>query len=149
MKAPPLSPLFILHSVHHSADHTDNMLPTLCALLPALTWVSSQRVLTQSPSILTDQGRTVSLDCNIAKYESNGVHWYKQLPQAAPQFVLRFHYSDGSPSDYGDNFPSSRFTSKASSNIDYQLIISNVEVGDAAVYYCGTWDDSTSGGVSQ
>ncbi|XP_036446382.1 uncharacterized protein LOC118821760 [Colossoma macropomum] len=34
---PPLSPLFILHSVHHSADHTDNMLPTLCALLPALT----------------------------------------------------------------------------------------------------------------
>ncbi|KAL7850554.1 hypothetical protein SRHO_G00199030 [Serrasalmus rhombeus] len=70
MKAPALSPLFILHSVHHSADHTDNMLPTLCALLPALTWVSSQKVLTQSPSVLTDQGRTVSLDCNIVKDHS-------------------------------------------------------------------------------
>uniref|UniRef100_A0A3B4CGS8 Ig-like domain-containing protein n=1 Tax=Pygocentrus nattereri TaxID=42514 RepID=A0A3B4CGS8_PYGNA len=148
MKAPPLSPLFILHSVHHSADHTDNMLPTLCALLPALTWVSSQKVLTQSPSVLTDQGRTVSLDCNIAKDESNYVSWYKQIPQAAPQFVLRFYHSHSSPDLYGDNFPSSRFTSKASSSIDYQLIISNVEVGDAAVYYCYTWDDSTNGGVS-
>ncbi|KAL7850551.1 hypothetical protein SRHO_G00199000 [Serrasalmus rhombeus] len=49
------------------------MLPTLCALLPALTWVSSQKVLTQTPSVLTDQGRTVSLDCNIAKDESNFV----------------------------------------------------------------------------
>uniref|UniRef100_A0AAR2JM49 Ig-like domain-containing protein n=2 Tax=Pygocentrus nattereri TaxID=42514 RepID=A0AAR2JM49_PYGNA len=148
MKAPPLSPLFILHSVHHSADHTDNMLPTLCALLPALTWVSSQKVLTQSPSVLTDQGRTVSLDCNIAKDE-NYVSWYKQIPQTAPQFVLSFYYSLSSPNLYGDNFPSSRFTSKASSSIDYQLIISNVEVGDAAVYYCGTWDSSASGGVSQ
>ncbi|KAL7860457.1 hypothetical protein AOLI_G00168060 [Acnodon oligacanthus] len=49
------------------------MLPTLCALLPALTWVSSQKVLTQTPSVITDQGRTVSLDCNIAKDEGNYV----------------------------------------------------------------------------
>ncbi|KAL6476939.1 hypothetical protein MHYP_G00154380 [Metynnis hypsauchen] len=122
------------------------MLPTLCALLPALTWVSSQKVLTQTPSVQTDQGRTVSLDCNIAKDETY-VSWYKQIPQAAPQFVLRFYYSHSSPDLYGDNFPSSRFTSKASSSIDYQLIINNVEVGDAAVYYCGTWDDSVSGGT--
>ncbi|KAL7850546.1 hypothetical protein SRHO_G00198950 [Serrasalmus rhombeus] len=125
------------------------MLPTLCALLPALTWVSSQKVLTQTPSVLTDQGRTVSLDCNIAKPESYSVSWYKQVPQAAPQFVLRFYHSHSSPSQYGDNFPSSRFTSKASSSIDYQLIISNVEVGDAAVYYCKTWDGSASEYVSQ
>uniref|UniRef100_A0A3B1J2P8 Ig-like domain-containing protein n=1 Tax=Astyanax mexicanus TaxID=7994 RepID=A0A3B1J2P8_ASTMX len=140
MKA--LSPLFILHSVHHSADHTDNMLPTLCVLLPALAWVSSQKVLTQTPSVLTEQqGKTISMDCNIAKYEGNYVSWYKQIPQSAPQFVLR-STAGGSPDYYGTGFSSSRFTSKTSSNIIYQLIISNVEVGDSAVYYCGTWDDS-------
>ncbi|XP_049323827.1 immunoglobulin lambda-1 light chain-like [Astyanax mexicanus] len=140
MKA--LSPLFILHSVHHSADHTDNMLPTLCVLLPALAWVSSQKVLTQTPSVLTEQqGKTISMDCNIAEDESNYVHWYKQIPQSAPQYVLTSD-TDGSPIENGDNFPSSRFTSKASSNIDYQLIISNVEVGDSAVYYCCTLNDS-------
>ncbi|KAL7850549.1 hypothetical protein SRHO_G00198980 [Serrasalmus rhombeus] len=110
--------------------------------------VSSQKVLTQTPSVLTDQGRTVSLDCNIAKDEGY-VYWYKQIPQAAPQFVLRFYHSHSSPDKYGDNFPSSRFTSKASSSIDYQLIISNVEVGDSAVYYCKTWDSSAKEWVSQ
>uniref|UniRef100_A0A8B9JD34 Immunoglobulin V-set domain-containing protein n=1 Tax=Astyanax mexicanus TaxID=7994 RepID=A0A8B9JD34_ASTMX len=107
MKA--LSPLFILHSVHHSADHTDNMLPTLCVLLPALAWVSSQKVLTQTPSVLTEQqGKTISMDCNIAKHESHWVHWYKQIPQSAPQFVLRSD-SGGSPDYYGTVFSSSRF----------------------------------------
>ncbi|KAI4876638.1 hypothetical protein NFI96_024225 [Prochilodus magdalenae] len=124
------------------------MLLTLCALLPALTWVSSQRVLTQTPSVLTDQSKTVTMDCNIAKNEGNSVYWYKQIPQSAPQFVLR-QSSDGSTAQYGDGFSSSRFTSKASSSIDYQLIISNVEAGDSAVYYCGTWDSSASVGVSQ
>uniref|UniRef100_A0A3B1J2V5 Ig-like domain-containing protein n=1 Tax=Astyanax mexicanus TaxID=7994 RepID=A0A3B1J2V5_ASTMX len=136
MKA--LSPLFILHSVHHSADHTDNMLPTLCVLLPALAWVSSQKVLTQTPSVLTEQqGKTISMDCNIAKNEGYSVSWYKQIPQSAPQYVLRSN-SGGSVTDRGADFPSSRFTYKASSNIIYQLIISNVEVGDSAVYYCYT-----------
>ncbi|KAI4872518.1 hypothetical protein NFI96_007454 [Prochilodus magdalenae] len=106
--------------------------------------VSSQRVLTQTPSVLTDQSKTVSMDCNIAKDESRYVYWYKQTPQAAPQFVLSFYHSLSSPDQYGNGFSSSRFTSKASSSIDYQLIISNVEAGDSAVYYCGTWDSSAN-----
>ncbi|KAF4073378.1 hypothetical protein AMELA_G00258120, partial [Ameiurus melas] len=106
------------------------MLLTVCALLPALALVSSHKVVTQKPSVITeDKGKSVSMDCNIAKYESNSVYWYKQIPQEAPQFVLKFHYSNSAPDKYGDNFSSARFTSKASSNIDYQLIISNVEVG--------------------
>ncbi|KAF7688968.1 hypothetical protein HF521_013775 [Silurus meridionalis] len=95
------------------------------------------------PSVRTqEKGNTVTMDCNIAKDESNYVSWYKQIPQEAPQFVLRFYHSHSSPDLYGDNFSSTRFTSKASTNIDYQLIIRNVEVGDSAVYYCGTWDSS-------
>ncbi|KAI4896497.1 hypothetical protein NFI96_004227 [Prochilodus magdalenae] len=149
LNPPPLSPLFILRSVHHSADHTDNMLLTLCALLPALTWVSSQKVLTQTPSVQTDRSKTVTMDCNIAKDDGYYVYWYKQIPHTAPQFVLRFYRSHSSPYLYGDGFSSSRFTSKASSSIDYQLIISNVEAGDSAVYYCTTWDGSASAWVPQ
>ncbi|KAI4891640.1 hypothetical protein NFI96_002849 [Prochilodus magdalenae] len=125
------------------------MLLTLCVLLPALTWVSSQKVLTQTPSVLTDQSKTVTMDCNIAKPEGYYVSWYKQIPQSGPQFVLRFYHSHSSPDQYGDGFSSSRFTSKTSSSIDYQLIISNVEAGDSAVYYCATWDGSASVVVSQ
>ncbi len=88
------------------------------------------------------------MDCNIEKDERNSVSWYKQIPNTAPQFVLRYHHSHSAPS-YGDGFTSSRFTSKAPSNIDYQLIISNVDVDDSAVYYCSTWDDTASEGVSQ
>ncbi|KAF7688970.1 hypothetical protein HF521_013777 [Silurus meridionalis] len=132
-------------SVLHSADHTAIMLLSICTLLPALALVSSQKVVTQKPSVRTqEKGNTVTMDCNIAKDESNYVSWYKQIPQEAPQFVLRFYHSHSSPDLYGDNFSSTRFTSKTSTNIDYQLIIRNVEVGDSAVYYCGTRDDSTN-----
>ncbi len=108
------------------------------------------KVVTQKPSILTEEkGRSVSMDCNIEKYEGYYVSWYKQIPNTTPQFVLRYHLSHSAPDKYGDGFSSSRFTSKAPSNIDYQLIISNVDVDDSAVYYCQTWDSSVSEGVSQ
>uniref|UniRef100_A0A8C1Y4W8 Ig-like domain-containing protein n=1 Tax=Cyprinus carpio TaxID=7962 RepID=A0A8C1Y4W8_CYPCA len=113
------------------------------------TAVRCVKVFTQKPPILTEQkGRSVTMDCNIEKDESNSVRWYKQIPNAAPQFVLRYHHSNSNP-DYGDGFSSSRFTSKAQSNIDYQLIISNVDVDDSAVYYCKTWDDTAAEFVSQ
>uniref|UniRef100_A0A671MZN2 Ig-like domain-containing protein n=1 Tax=Sinocyclocheilus anshuiensis TaxID=1608454 RepID=A0A671MZN2_9TELE len=108
------------------------------------------KVVTQKPPILTEQkGRSVTMDCNIEKAESYYVSWYKQIPNAAPQFVLRYYHSHSSPDKYGDGFTSSRFTSKAQSDIDYQLIISNVDVDDSAVYYCKTYDSSVSEYVSQ
>ncbi|XP_073712979.1 Ig lambda-1 chain C region isoform X2 [Misgurnus anguillicaudatus] len=87
------------------------------------------------------------MDCNIGKYQSNSVPWYKQLPNAATQFVLRSQPSDGSPGQDGDSFSSSHFTSKKMSDLDYQLIINNVDVRDSAVYYCQTWDSSANEGV--
>ncbi len=107
-------------------------------------------MVTQKPPILTEEkGRSVTMDCNIEKYQGYYVGWYKQIPNTAPQFVLRYFHSLSAPDAYGDGFSSSRFTSKAPSNIDYQLIISNVDVSDSAVYYCGTWDSSVTEGVSQ
>ncbi|XP_067279433.1 immunoglobulin lambda-1 light chain-like [Pseudorasbora parva] len=115
------------------------------SLLTLLSCVGSVKVVTQKPSVLTEQkGQSVTLDCNVEK-DHDYVSWYKQTPNTAPQFVLRFYHSHNSPNLYGDGFTSSHFTSRAQqSNIDYSLIISNVDVADSAVYYCGTWYGSVS-----
>ncbi|XP_073670272.1 immunoglobulin lambda-1 light chain-like [Paramisgurnus dabryanus] len=119
------------------------MLIIFINLFTLLSCVSSAKVVTQKPSVLTEEkGKSVTMDCNIA-VDYTDVSWYKQLPNAAPQFVLRYHHSHSSPT-YGDSFSSSHFTSKAQSKIDYQLIINNVDVRDSAVYYCGTWDNLKS-----
>ncbi|KAK9978406.1 hypothetical protein ABG768_020157 [Culter alburnus] len=110
-------------------------------LLTLLSCVRCVKVVTQKPSVLTEQkGKSVTMDCNVEK-DYGYVSWYKQTPNSAPQFVLTYYYSNSAPS-YGDGFTSSRFTSTAQAKIDYRLTISNVDVGDSAVYYCGTWDSS-------
>ncbi|KAL1277656.1 hypothetical protein QQF64_024329 [Cirrhinus molitorella] len=120
-----------------------------CITLTLLSSVRCVKVVTQKPPILTEQkGRSVTMDCNVEK-DYDYVSWYKKIPNAAPQFVLRYLHSHSSPDKYGDGFTSSHFTSKAQSNIDYQLIINNVDVDDSAVYYCGTLDSSVSEVVSQ
>ena len=114
-----------------------------------LTDVDAAKVVTQTPAVHTvSTGQQVVLNCNIQRYDSAYVSWYKQVPGEAPQYVLRFHFS-GSSLSFGSGFSSDRFNSKASSNIDYQFIIKRAETGDSAVYYCQTWDDSASAAVSQ
>uniref|UniRef100_A0A668VQ99 Ig-like domain-containing protein n=1 Tax=Oreochromis aureus TaxID=47969 RepID=A0A668VQ99_OREAU len=98
-------------------------------------------VLTQKPPVLSvRKGETATMDCNLGTVTST-VYWYKQIPGGVPQFVLYFHYSSSSPT-YGSGFSAPKFTSTHQSTKDYRLIISNVEEGDSAVYYCETWDSS-------
>ncbi|XP_042168165.1 immunoglobulin lambda-1 light chain-like, partial [Oncorhynchus tshawytscha] len=85
---------------------------------------------------------TASLDCNLGTVDNSAARWYKQVPGGAPQYVLRFYRTHASPNEYGSGFSSDRFTSKATSDKDYQFIISNVEETDSAVYYCQTRNDS-------
>ncbi|KAI9539275.1 hypothetical protein NQZ68_005354 [Dissostichus eleginoides] len=124
------------------------MLGTLCTLITALTCVDAVIVLTQTPAVHTvSTGQEVVLNCNVERDFSNYVSWYKQVPGEAPQYVLRFHHSQSSPT-FGSGFSSNRFNSKASSTIDYQFIIKQAEAGDSAQYYCAMWDDSASAAVS-
>ncbi|KAM9471611.1 immunoglobulin lambda-1 light chain-like isoform 2-T2 [Salvelinus alpinus] len=119
------------------------MLGTLCTLITALTYVGCQKAVTQTPSVLTVSTKgTATFHCDITKDESHYVIWYKQVPGGAPQYVLRFYRTHASPNEYGSGFSSDRFTSKATSDKDYQFIISNVEETDSAVYYCQTYDAS-------
>ncbi|KAG2463907.1 LV537 protein, partial [Polypterus senegalus] len=122
----------------------------LCFLALWLTNSNGQKILTQPPVISVTLGETATLDCNVQKDEDTALRWMKQVPGSPPQHILRFYHSYSAPKDYGTGFSSSRFTSKAKSNkIDYQLIISNVEASDSAVYYCYNWDGSVNAIVSQ
>uniref|UniRef100_A0A6Q2YS80 Ig-like domain-containing protein n=1 Tax=Esox lucius TaxID=8010 RepID=A0A6Q2YS80_ESOLU len=125
------------------------MLGTLCTLITALTGVHGAIVLTQKPSVQTKTtGQEVTMECNIGRYDGNYVHWYKQVPGGVPQYVLSYRYGVSSPF-YGTGFSSSRFNSKSTSDLDYELIIKQVESGDSAVYYCQTYDDTDREPVSQ
>ncbi|XP_058239295.1 immunoglobulin lambda-1 light chain-like [Hemibagrus wyckioides] len=122
-------------------SHMDTMLPALCSLFTVLSCVSGVTVVTQKPPVLTlTPGQTATMDCNLGTVQNSG-RWYKQVPGGVPQYVLR-HYPDWDSPEYGSGFSSPKFTSTHLSKSDYKLIISNVEVGDSAVYYCHTWDSS-------
>ncbi|KAL7379477.1 hypothetical protein ABVT39_027906 [Epinephelus coioides] len=57
------------------------MLGTLCTLITALTYVDAVIVVTQTPAVHTvSTGQQVVLKCNIQRYDSNYVSWYKQVP---------------------------------------------------------------------
>uniref|UniRef100_A0A3Q1EM43 Ig-like domain-containing protein n=1 Tax=Acanthochromis polyacanthus TaxID=80966 RepID=A0A3Q1EM43_9TELE len=93
-----------------------------------------------TPAVHTvSTGQEVVLNCNIQRDVGYVVSWYKQKPSGAPQYILYFYHSHSSPS-FGTGFSSDRFNSKASSSVDYQLIIKQTEAGDSAVYYCSVWD---------
>ncbi|XP_041822944.1 immunoglobulin lambda-1 light chain-like [Melanotaenia boesemani] len=125
------------------------MLWALYTLIPALIYVHAAVVLTQTPALHTvSTGQQVVLNCNIERHYNNYVSWYKQVPGAAPQYVLRFRHSDSDLS-FGPGFSSDRFNSKSRSNIDFQFIIKQAEAGDSAQYFCETWDDSAAAAVSQ
>uniref|UniRef100_I3JD26 Ig-like domain-containing protein n=1 Tax=Oreochromis niloticus TaxID=8128 RepID=I3JD26_ORENI len=97
-------------------------------------------VVTQKPPVLSvRKGETATMDCNLGTVTGSAAVWYKQIPGGVPQFVLLFRYDYSSPS-YGSGLSSRKFTSAHQSTKDYRLIISNVEEGDSAVYYCQTWD---------
>ncbi|XP_070837520.1 immunoglobulin lambda-1 light chain-like [Chaetodon trifascialis] len=116
------------------------MLGTLCTLIAALTYAEAVKVLTQTPAVHTvSTGQEVVLSCNIERYDNKHVFWYKQVSDEPPENVLKFNHGESSLS-FGTGFSSDRFNSKASSNTDYQFIIKRAEAGDAAVYYCATWD---------
>ncbi|XP_035763977.1 immunoglobulin lambda-1 light chain-like [Neolamprologus brichardi] len=117
------------------------MLATLCALITALTCVSGVTVVTQKPLLSVRKGETATMDCNLGTVTNSGVRWYKQIPGGVPQYVLYFYHSNSSP-NYGSGFSLPKFTSTHQSTSDYRLIISNVEEGDSAVYYCQTYDSS-------
>ncbi|XP_067878545.1 immunoglobulin lambda-1 light chain-like [Heterodontus francisci] len=115
----------------------------LWALLLHLTGVLAVPVLNQTPiSDPVSAGETSQLKCamengNVGSYN---MHWYRQRPGEAPVWVIRHDTDDDifRGTGFTDRFQPSRDTSSNS----HILTISSLEPGDAAVYYCATWDSS-------
>nr|4HJ0_D Chain D, Gipg013 Fab, Antagonizing antibody to the GIP Receptor, Light chain [Homo sapiens]4HJ0_Q Chain Q, Gipg013 Fab, Antagonizing antibody to the GIP Receptor, Light chain [Homo sapiens] len=98
-------------------------------------------VLTQPPSASGTPGQRVAISCSGSNSNigSNTVHWYQQLPGAAPKLLI---YSNNQrPSGVPDRFSGSNSGTSAS------LAISRLQSEDEADYYCAAWDDSLNGVV--
>ncbi|XP_072100458.1 immunoglobulin lambda-1 light chain-like [Mobula birostris] len=120
------------------------MIQTLCFFWSLAMWLGTleSQTPTRPPTASLSPGGTATLECNIGTKDSQYVYLYKQTPGTVPQWILYYHQSDSAPT-YGSGFSSDRFTSTVNSaGTIYQLIIKNVELNDAAVYYCGKWDSS-------
>ncbi len=145
---PALSSLFWPVSVHQIWGFKVIWHSISCKGCVYSAGVSGVTVVTQSPLITVSKGETAELDCNLGTVTNSVAAWYKQTPGGVPQYMLRF-YHGWSSVEYGSGFSAPKFTSTHSSQSDYRLIISNVDVDDSAVYYCNTWDSSVSENVSQ
>ncbi|KAI5085601.1 hypothetical protein C0J45_23678, partial [Silurus meridionalis] len=77
---------------------------------------------------------TVTLRCS---FESSSdriwLHWHKQYPHSAPQFLLFKGAKSASASNY--NPSGSRFRAETSSDTT-QLIIKDLQISDSALYHC-------------
>ncbi|XP_059847630.1 immunoglobulin lambda-1 light chain-like isoform X2 [Hypanus sabinus] len=117
---------------------------TLCFFWCLSMWLGSgeSQPLTQPPTVSVLPGAKATMNCNIGTNDNQYVSWYKQTPGTHPQMVLYHHPSWSNPS-YGPGFSSDRFTSTVESGgTEYPLIVKNVEMSDAAIYYCGKWISS-------
>uniref|UniRef100_A0A3B3Q3T0 Ig-like domain-containing protein n=1 Tax=Paramormyrops kingsleyae TaxID=1676925 RepID=A0A3B3Q3T0_9TELE len=83
--------------------------------------------------LFKEEGERTSLECTFSTSSTSYyVYWYRQYPGTAPEFILR----SGS-SSYTAEFAKQRFSSNADrSSGKAPLSISNVQLGDSAVYYC-------------
>uniref|UniRef100_A0A8C9W141 T-cell receptor alpha/delta variable 22.0 n=1 Tax=Scleropages formosus TaxID=113540 RepID=A0A8C9W141_SCLFO len=82
-------------------------------------------------SLLKEEGQSVSLECTFSTTSTYyNIHWYRQYPGTAPQFILRDKYSNDTVQEYKKRFNTKLNTSSV------PLTIEDVQLCDSAVYYC-------------
>ncbi|XP_015733884.1 immunoglobulin lambda-1 light chain isoform X2 [Coturnix japonica] len=112
--------------------------PLLLAVLAHTSGSLVQAALTQTPSELTKTpGETVTITCSGSSYSYG---WYQQKsPGSAPVTVI--YWNNNRPSNIPTRFSGSRSGSTAT------LTITGVQAEDEAVYYCGSYDSSSTAGI--
>ena len=93
-----------------------------------------QAAVTQPASVSANLGGTVKITCSGS---SGSYGWYQQKsPGSAPVTVI--YYNDKRPSDIPSRFSGSKSGSTGT------LTITGVQAEDEAVYFCGSYEGSTS-----
>ncbi|XP_039936405.1 immunoglobulin lambda-1 light chain-like [Hirundo rustica] len=111
--------------------------PLLLVVLAHSTGSLVQAALTQPPSLSHNVGDTVRITCSGSSYSYG---WYQQkVPGTAPVTVI--YANDNRPSGIPSRFSGSKSGSTAT------LTITGVQAEDEAVYFCGSYDSSSTAGV--
>ncbi|XP_048178586.1 immunoglobulin lambda-1 light chain-like isoform X2 [Corvus hawaiiensis] len=112
--------------------------PVLLVVLAHSTGSLVQAALNQPSSLSANVGETVKITCSGSSYSYG---WYQQkVPGSAPVTVI--YSNDKRPSGIPSRFSGSKSGSTAT------LTITGVQAEDEAVYFCGSYDSSsTAAGV--
>uniref|UniRef100_A0A8C9Z628 Ig-like domain-containing protein n=1 Tax=Sander lucioperca TaxID=283035 RepID=A0A8C9Z628_SANLU len=121
-------------------------------IISFLTGVWSEIKLDQSPSQVKRPGETVKMSCIISGYSmtSNYIHWIRQRPGEALEWIGRISPYRSTPS-YASSFQSRfSFTQDVPSSTQY-LEVQSLTAADSAVYFCAREDTVTedSGAAAQ
>ncbi|XP_053850038.1 immunoglobulin lambda-1 light chain-like [Vidua macroura] len=109
--------------------------PLLFVVLAHSTGSLVQAALTQPSKLSAKVGDTVRITCSGSSYSYG---WYQQkVPGSAPVTVI--YYNDNRPSDIPSRFSGSKSGSTGT------LTITGVQAEDEAVYFCGSYDSSSTG----
>ncbi|CAD7674154.1 unnamed protein product [Nyctereutes procyonoides] len=103
------------------------------------TFLSSQIVVTQEPSLSVSPGGTVTLTCGLSSGSvttSNYPSWFQQTPGWAPSTVI--YNTNSRPSGVPNRFTGSISGKKAT------LTITGSQPEDEADYYCAAYQSSES-----
>ncbi|NXQ06166.1 IGL1 protein, partial [Vidua macroura] len=108
--------------------------PLLFVVLAHSTGSLVQAALTQPSKLSAKVGDTVRITCSGSSYSYG---WYQQkVPGSAPVTVI--YYNDNRPSDIPSRFSGSKSGSTGT------LTITGVQAEDEAVYFCGSYDSSST-----
>ncbi|NWT80327.1 TVC2 protein, partial [Lanius ludovicianus] len=89
-------------------------------------------------SITRGHKTTASMDCipeAISGFQSAYIHWYRQVPSKAPEWIL---YFGPSRVIYDDNFYINKYKVEKGKNV-YTFTISDINSNDEGTYYCAYW----------
>ncbi|CAM5154472.1 unnamed protein product [Eretmochelys imbricata] len=105
----------------------------LILLLSGAVWGNSIQSI--EPDVSVTEGGAVALSCSYStSYSGVSLHWYRQSPSQAPQYILQRGAKGSTISDHAD-FARRRFTAEANATATV-LTIAGLELADEAVYYC-------------
>ncbi|XP_048808155.1 uncharacterized protein LOC125696472 [Lagopus muta] len=117
-------------------------LAVLAAFSLLLIHGHAQVLLQQSPpSVTRKRSRTVDIECQaegIDDFQAAYIHWYRQLPARAPQFLL--FVTAKSQVSYDSESYRNKYSSYKNENNICTLSVNNIQDGDEGTYYCAYWD---------